>query len=150
MRLLLLWSERVFAVLSSRYVFSRRRRQTRCSRDWSSDVCSSDLAADDKHLSVFEQKRAFYHSRINNRYCRQRTRPDFLVRLNIEKDEFILCQCCSDSKRYADIFELRTCQRSALACLRHLLIWYFLNGFDRSLFTAYNHYPRTGNNFNVV
>src|SRR2546429_6624447 len=25
--------------------FSSRRRHTRCSRDWSSDVCSSDLAA---------------------------------------------------------------------------------------------------------
>src|SRR5207253_7093018 len=24
--------------------FSRRRRHTRCTRDWSSDVCSSDLA----------------------------------------------------------------------------------------------------------
>src|SRR2546422_1082065 len=26
-----------------RVFFSRRRRHTRCSRDWSSDVCSSDL-----------------------------------------------------------------------------------------------------------
>src|SRR2546429_3391061 len=26
-----------------RFSFSRRRRHTRCSRDWSSDVCSSDL-----------------------------------------------------------------------------------------------------------
>src|SRR2546429_8069359 len=25
------------------FFFSRRRRHTRCSRDWSSDVCSSDL-----------------------------------------------------------------------------------------------------------
>src|SRR2546429_4795406 len=28
------------------FFFSSRRRHTRCSRDWSSDVCSSDLAAD--------------------------------------------------------------------------------------------------------
>src|SRR2546429_2728219 len=28
------------------FVFSRRRRHTRCSRDWSSDVCSSDLPLD--------------------------------------------------------------------------------------------------------
>src|SRR2546422_6424574 len=28
-----------------RFFFSSRRRHTRCSRDWSSDVCSSDLAA---------------------------------------------------------------------------------------------------------
>src|SRR2546422_10691917 len=27
------------------FVFSSRRRHTRCSRDWSSDVCSSDLVA---------------------------------------------------------------------------------------------------------
>src|SRR5205809_5838456 len=28
---------------SSCFFFSSRRRHTRCSRDWSSDVCSSDL-----------------------------------------------------------------------------------------------------------
>src|SRR5205809_5030891 len=28
-----------------RFVVSSRRRHTRCSRDWSSDVCSSDLTA---------------------------------------------------------------------------------------------------------
>src|SRR2546429_1750740 len=30
--------------LSIFFFFSSRRRHTRCSRDWSSDVCSSDLA----------------------------------------------------------------------------------------------------------
>src|SRR3989304_8511956 len=29
------------------FVFSSRRRHTRCSRDWSSDVCSSDLPRDE-------------------------------------------------------------------------------------------------------
>src|SRR2546422_261919 len=29
------------------FFFSSRRRHTRCSRDWSSDVCSSDLTAGD-------------------------------------------------------------------------------------------------------
>src|SRR3989304_3783793 len=29
--------------LASHFFFSSRRRHTRCSRDWSSDVCSSDL-----------------------------------------------------------------------------------------------------------
>src|SRR2546429_4483781 len=33
----------VMAVLSF-FFFSSRRRHTRCSRDWSSDVCSSDLS----------------------------------------------------------------------------------------------------------
>src|SRR2546429_4705921 len=46
------------------FFFSSRRRHTRCSRDWSSDVCSSDLSAKlralkeelrrRKHLSVAE------------------------------------------------------------------------------------------------
>src|SRR2546429_2385332 len=31
------------AVLCGYVLFSSRRRHTRCSRDWSSDVCSSDL-----------------------------------------------------------------------------------------------------------
>src|SRR2546422_8136347 len=30
------------------FFFSSRRRHTRCSRDWSSDVCSSDLTLDTK------------------------------------------------------------------------------------------------------
>src|SRR2546422_1914846 len=30
--------------MSCFFFFSSRRRHTRCSRDWSSDVCSSDLA----------------------------------------------------------------------------------------------------------
>src|SRR5215813_14566770 len=29
------------------FFFSRRRRNTRCGRDWSSDVCSSDLFSED-------------------------------------------------------------------------------------------------------
>src|SRR3989449_11602491 len=35
------------------FFFSSRRRHTRCSRDWSSDVCSSDLGTD-----VTERRRA--------------------------------------------------------------------------------------------
>src|SRR5687768_17911394 len=33
----------MYACLSFFFFFSSRRRHTRCSRDWSSDVCSSDL-----------------------------------------------------------------------------------------------------------
>src|SRR3989449_10266736 len=33
------------------FFFSSRRRHTRCSRDWSSDVCSSDLFGED-HLAL--------------------------------------------------------------------------------------------------
>src|SRR5690554_7556238 len=32
------------AAISSYFFFSSRRRHTRCGRDWSSDVCSSDLS----------------------------------------------------------------------------------------------------------
>src|SRR2546429_3335657 len=37
------------------FFFSSRRRHTRCSRDWSSDVCSSDLWMD---ADVFERLRS--------------------------------------------------------------------------------------------
>src|SRR2546422_5254079 len=36
-----LWSFRAASIYL--FFFSSRRRHTRCSRDWSSDVCSSDL-----------------------------------------------------------------------------------------------------------
>src|SRR2546422_4265139 len=34
----------MMAMIGSFFFFSSRRRHTRCSRDWSSDVCSSDLS----------------------------------------------------------------------------------------------------------
>src|SRR5690554_1975705 len=40
------------------FFFSSRRRHTRCGRDWSSDVCSSDLWAIDR-LSILALK--LYH-----------------------------------------------------------------------------------------
>src|SRR2546422_6918510 len=39
----MLRGSRVFSASSIWFFFSSRRRHTRCSRDWSSDVCSSDL-----------------------------------------------------------------------------------------------------------
>src|SRR5215475_2242246 len=36
------------------FFFSSRRRHTRFSRDWSSDVCSSDLGADASGRSVYQ------------------------------------------------------------------------------------------------
>src|SRR3990172_11679498 len=45
------------------FFFSSRRRHTICSRDWSSDVCSSDLdiaamrgARDERYLRMLEQE----------------------------------------------------------------------------------------------
>src|SRR2546429_5330381 len=47
-------SRTVIRVLRSELIFlfffSSRRRHTRCSRDWSSDVCSSDLMALYRHV----------------------------------------------------------------------------------------------------
>src|SRR5256884_715384 len=37
------------------FFFSSRRRHTRCSRDWSSDVCSSDLEVLGQHVGSGDQ-----------------------------------------------------------------------------------------------
>src|SRR5256884_9051665 len=39
------------------FFFSSRRRHTRCSRDWSSDVCSSDLLTSKTKARLFADKR---------------------------------------------------------------------------------------------
>src|SRR2546422_2075774 len=41
------------------FFFSSRRRHTRCSRDWSSDVCSSDLklALEERHVGHHQNHR---------------------------------------------------------------------------------------------
>src|SRR2546422_6179345 len=48
------------------FFFSSRRRHTRCSRDWSSDVCSSDLWMDEGFNSFTNiySGLAFYHDTI--------------------------------------------------------------------------------------
>src|SRR2546422_2199750 len=40
----------VVVLCRSFFFFSSRRRHTRCSRDWSSDVCSSDLSSAERGL----------------------------------------------------------------------------------------------------
>src|SRR5690554_8128499 len=54
------------------FFFSSRRRHTRCGRDWSSDVCSSDLdgteldiSATPLRLSAMPQKLTFSYSALN-------------------------------------------------------------------------------------
>src|SRR5690606_40286955 len=46
------------------FFFSSRRRHTRFSRDWSSDVCSSDLTSPYGHFSLAVQKVAFAYERL--------------------------------------------------------------------------------------
>src|SRR3989449_4686937 len=42
------------------FFFSSRRRHTRCSRDWSSDVCSSDLTDPKNDIPVPDNVRRYY------------------------------------------------------------------------------------------
>src|SRR3989449_3785640 len=48
------------------FFFSSRRRHTRCSRDWSSDVCSSDLRSDARvRWVVIAFDRTFDYAKLN-------------------------------------------------------------------------------------
>src|SRR5437870_9854487 len=42
------------------FFFSSRRRHTRWPRDWSSDVCSSDLIDEQMYARTFEQRKKLY------------------------------------------------------------------------------------------
>src|SRR2546422_5178074 len=65
---------------SSFFFFSSRRRHTRCSRDWSSDVCSSDLvglSSAELHIARVRARVAkgghdIPEPRIRDRYDRSR------------------------------------------------------------------------------
>src|SRR2546429_1582758 len=46
------------------FFFSSRRRHTRCSRDWSSDVCSSDLVESRKNRNLVSTVAAHVESGI--------------------------------------------------------------------------------------
>src|SRR2546429_6767541 len=59
--------------LVSFFFFSSRRRHTRCSRDWSSDVCSSDL------LDSFPGGQIWVEHGILRRGCHCRARRDRLA-----------------------------------------------------------------------
>src|SRR5205809_3588168 len=50
------------------FFFSSRRRHTRCSRDWSSDVCSSDLQCALLLALEREQKRTLPESVVASRW----------------------------------------------------------------------------------
>src|SRR5216684_8368233 len=58
------------------FFFSSRRRHTRCSRDWSSDVCSSDLRAPGPTLRGSAAQAAEYlrgvRAEIGRASCRER------------------------------------------------------------------------------
>src|SRR5699024_11722508 len=57
--LLTYWLDLVFALLfSPLFFFSSRRRHTRSKRDWSSDVCSSDLTSPHRRYLALRLDRA--------------------------------------------------------------------------------------------
>src|SRR5699024_2226527 len=56
------------------FFFSSRRRHTRSKRDWSSDVCSSDL--DDRDVHVLAQSDGARHRPADHRRRTRRRRPD--------------------------------------------------------------------------
>src|SRR5687768_17882327 len=83
------------------FFFSSRRRHTRCSRDWSSDVCSSDLVgAKLQNMSgsaeeVGQQIQRIVESEglelVHIDYRRQG--PQFLLRIDIDKEEIGRASC---------------------------------------------------------
>src|SRR5207245_3261875 len=74
------------------FFFSSRRRHTRCYRDWSSDVCSSDLLTGgvdvDPHL--YGEKRNPLTDRPNRKRDAHELR---LLRQALEHDVPVLCIC---------------------------------------------------------
>src|SRR5699024_11487341 len=48
------------------FFFSSRRRHTRSKRDWSSDVCSSDLISEDKELITFFENNGIHRLTIQD------------------------------------------------------------------------------------
>src|SRR5687768_6550756 len=73
-----------FSIRLCFFFFSSRRRHTRCSRDWSSDVCSSDLrmsAVEEFRLSTdrLDQQRGLLTAIVNSL-------PDPIVIINAEHD----------------------------------------------------------------
>src|SRR4030043_1825552 len=68
------------------FFLSSRRRHTRCSRDWSSDVCSSDLAASRK-------MRVHTHPQVKAVRIKGQTKCDVCLGV-IKKDlPSVLCGC---------------------------------------------------------
>src|SRR5207249_7379645 len=52
------------------FFFSSRRRHTRSKRDWSSDVCSSDLGGGERGLRVFGRGAVSLHRGLERRHVR--------------------------------------------------------------------------------
>src|SRR5256884_1059158 len=71
----------LFSVMCCFFFFSSRRRHTRCSRDWSSDVCSSDLLL----LGILREEKCFGSEILMERGLRLSTLREELARTSGEK-----------------------------------------------------------------
>src|SRR2546429_667555 len=95
------WAWRASYMHSRIFFFSSRRRHTRCSRDWSSDVCSSDLiGATTAVFSVVD--RVLFRGLP---YAHDDRLVSFGLTAPIEKDEFMLGASYVDFRRAPGLFE---------------------------------------------
>src|SRR2546429_6717429 len=76
---------RIRARCSRCFFFSSRRRHTRCSRDWSSDVCSSDLSHIERDPGLLERE-LLDRGRSTDRpqYAVERAETPSVARLKLE------------------------------------------------------------------
>src|SRR5256884_6680015 len=71
------------------FFFSSRRRHTRCSRDWSSDVCSSDL----------EMTFTRFHDQLDPGFLRYSGTPGKVPQLKIPNCWASRCESSTQRKR---------------------------------------------------
>src|SRR2546429_1325264 len=69
------------------FFFSSRRRHTRCSRDWSSDVCSSDLAGQADPIRVADAFLALHPAGTNPIFIVLKSAGDAEVRFRIVQSD---------------------------------------------------------------
>src|ERR1035438_10648706 len=83
-------------------LFSSRRRHTRCLSDWSSDVCSSDLCAEERaggravrHLPALGPRRLHRsEERRVGKECRFRWSPYHLKKKKLNQKHTVECTMC--------------------------------------------------------
>src|SRR2546429_2414309 len=86
------------------FFFSSRRRHTRCSRDWSSDVCSSDLTTIGRSLSARQRPKAKLPTCISTLNIGSRIWQEFLVRSEEHTSELqsrlhLVCRLLLEKKK---------------------------------------------------
>src|SRR2546429_1674478 len=69
----------------SSFFFSSRRRHTRCSRDWSSDVCSSDLVFPHQYAVLILDEKIVRRIGLSAQFCKHRSDVHIDVRIGIEE-----------------------------------------------------------------